>query len=191
VEWQVGNDYDPDAVRTAIRYMYGLELPASYDIKCSWSLRCYAEVGAIAEKYEIDGLYDVIFEAANHAMAYCLGHSEALQTLLYDVMFHTPESVSGAYHYTFGIRVIREHPTELHREREFNILLIHQPKLAGIILNLLVDEKNGLVDNDDINLGEYGVYEEYRPLEEREEDMSVKKRKVKKRKVRISEERED
>jgi len=136
--------------------MYGLELPASYDTGWFYSLRSWAEVGAVAEKYEIDGLYDSIFVAANRAVAGCLGNHERLQTILNFGLFQTPMSVSGAHSYSFLVKVIRENPTKLHREKGFHKLLERDPKMAAILLSLLVDEGNGLKNNNHIDFEEYG-----------------------------------
>jgi hypothetical protein len=43
-------------MRTAAQYMYGLKLPLGNDVESFYSLRRYAEVSRIAEKYEINGL---------------------------------------------------------------------------------------------------------------------------------------
>jgi hypothetical protein len=164
VKWQVDDDCYPDSARDAIQYMYGLQLPARYgNTKCFHSLGDYAALGQVAEKYDIHGLYDLMFKAANRVMADCLDDHDSLQVLL--GMFRTPKDVSSAYFYNFGVRVIRENLTELHRNRAFYGLLRSEPKMAVILLNLLVDEKNGLNTND-ISFEEYEEFNDGDPESE-------------------------
>lgn len=139
--------------------MYALELPASYDIGGFYSLRGYAEVGAVAEKYEIDGLYDSIFVAANRAVAGCSGNHERLQTILKFGLFQSLVSVSSAYSYSFLVKIVRKNLTKLHREQWFHKLLVRDPKMAAILLSLLVDEGNGLKNNNDIDFEGYGEFD--------------------------------
>jgi hypothetical protein len=146
------------AVRDAIQYMYGLELPARYKMERSWALRCYAELGAVAEKYEICGLYDLAFKAASGAMVDSLDDHGALKAMLDRSVFQTPESVRCAYDYNFGVRVIWEQLTQLHRKKAFCDLLRCEPRLAAILFDFLVDEKDGLKTNNDINFKEYEGY---------------------------------
>jgi hypothetical protein len=129
--------------------MYGLELPARYKMERSWALRCYAELGAVAEKYEICGLYDLAFKAASGAMVDSLDDHGALKAMLDRSVFQTPESVRCAYDYNFGVRVIWEQLTQLLR---------CEPRLAAILFDFLVDEKDGLKTNNDINFKEYEGY---------------------------------
>jgi hypothetical protein len=83
---------------------------------------------------------------------------EALQEILNDGAFQTPTTAEGVYGSSFVVRVIRDNLTALHREKEFHRLLKSQPKLAAILLDFLVDERNGMKDTNDIG---FGAYEEF------------------------------
>jgi hypothetical protein len=131
------------ATTTAIKYMYGIQFPGTaYLWRSLWTLCC---IGAVAEKYEIAGLSEMVFRRAHRTLAHCLSsHDDKLEYFLGPAAVWTQVSSTSAGSFAFAVRILGQKLTTVREKAPFQKLLREAPQLAIDLLNLVVEEKSEL-----------------------------------------------
>ena len=121
--------------------MYGFEFLGEDGYGSLHTIWDFAEVGAIAEKYEISGLHELILTAASHAIDDCVSDVGELKRFLCFGGFSTLPfgENSKDNHFDYAARIIAYNLTKLRKYPVFQALLNEEHELAVALCNLLAE----------------------------------------------------
>jgi hypothetical protein len=123
-------------VRTAIRHMYGFDFPGE-----DGHLEDFAEVGAIAEKYEIAGLPELVLPSDSRALDDCMSVAAKLEGFL--KLGRLSNMFSGDDpEFDYAVKIILDNIAKLRKHEAFQELLNKEHGLAVAILNLSVERQS-------------------------------------------------
>jgi hypothetical protein len=144
VTFHADDDDAPFAIRAAIKYLYGFEFPGD-DYPVSLTSLChYASICATAEKYEVAGLLEAVFKAAQCALVDSLSDEAELREFLGTRTLWTKASFTYPRDFAFAVRILGHNLTALRKKADFQEVLEDVPELAVDLLNLVADEKDVL-----------------------------------------------
>ena len=128
----------------AIKYIYDIDF---LDNLSSWafvSLHLLAMVGAVAEKYDIPGLWERVLENAHDNLAECLSNDDQLKRFLGLAVLWTKVNSTNARFFAFAVRILEQNLTMIRGKAVFQKLLEEVSQLAIALLNLVAEEKSEL-----------------------------------------------
>jgi hypothetical protein len=96
----------------------------------------FAEAGAIAERYEIAGLSELILTAASRALDDRMGDAGKLERFLY--FGHISSLEFGHDEFNYAVKIIGHNFNKLRKHEFFQLLLSEEYALAVALLNRLV-----------------------------------------------------
>lgn len=126
-------------MRAAIRYMYGFEFPGDCcdrAVRTFGTISAFSKFGAIAERYEIVGLSELVFKAASLALADCLSDEAKLEDFL--------STFGGSYQFQalhFEVKLIGENANKLHKKVCFQELMVEHQDLVIDLFNFLAEKQ--------------------------------------------------
>jgi hypothetical protein len=132
------DEEDATVMQAAIRYLYGFEFFGRGGHGDLYVVGDYAEAGAIAEKYEIAGLSELILTAASRALDDRMSDANRLERFLYFGHISSPGSGNGEFN--FAVKIIGDHFNKLRKYEFFQRLLSKEHELAVALLNRLVEQ---------------------------------------------------
>lgn len=133
-EWKIDRE-DNSVMKAAIRYMYGFEFLGEGGHRDLGSIAEFAEVGRVAEKYEIAGLPEFILTAASRALDDCISNEAKLGSFL---NFGRQMSLNPGQEqrFNYAVKIIGDKVAELSKHDVFQELLDEEPELAVALVNL-------------------------------------------------------
>jgi len=133
-EWEIVGE-DTTVMKAAIRYMYGFEFLGEGGHRDLGSIAEFAEVGRVAEKYEIAGLPEFILTAASRALDDCISNEAKLGSFL---NFGRQMSLNPGQEqrFNYAVKIIGDKVAELSKHDVFQELLDEEPELAVALVNL-------------------------------------------------------
>jgi hypothetical protein len=143
-----------DALKVGIRYMYGFEFPC--DVR-NWDfgdISSLAEIGAVAEKYEIRGLSECVLKAARRTLAEFLGDDSAedrLEEFLLGFQYTSSPHFGSSQEFDFAVKILGEHIDVLHNKAAFQELIREEHDLAVEMFNILAKRQSQMQGgNEDV-----------------------------------------
>jgi hypothetical protein len=112
--------------------MYGFEFLGE-DLD---SLEAFAQLGAVAQKYEIAGLPELIRTAASRVLDHCINDEAKLRKFLFLGSLIYKTSGKGQA-FNCAVKIIGDNITKLRKHAVFQELLHEEPELAVALVNVL------------------------------------------------------
>jgi hypothetical protein len=127
----------------AVKYIYGFDFPWRWG---SGSLLNLSRVVRVAEKYEIAGLSETVFEAARRRLADCVSDEAKLEEFLEPANMWNDLIITNIPWFAVAIKILGQNLTAIRKQAVFQKLLEQVPKLALDLLSLVAEEK----ENDEL-----------------------------------------
>jgi hypothetical protein len=127
----------------AVKYIYGFDFPWRWG---SGSLFNLSRVVRVAEKYEIAGLSETVFEAARRRLADCVSDEATLEEFLEPADMWNDPIITNIPWFAVAVKILGQNLTAIRKQAVFQKLLEQVPKLALDLLNLVAEEK----ENDEL-----------------------------------------
>jgi hypothetical protein len=132
-----------EAVETAIKHLYGIPVLGKSGSPSPKPLIHLANIGIFAERYEIPGLVDAVFEAATRSLLDCLDDEGELDMLFCLNARNIPRGSKGASaFFRFATKVFGDNIEKLRNRAAFQRLLVGSPRLGVDILKYVVEKQS-------------------------------------------------
>lgn len=135
------DEEDGDGIEAAIRYMYGFDVLGEGDYHDGGSVEEFVEVGAIAEKYDITGLSELVLSTASHALNNCVSNETKIAGFLH-VRDLSPWVSGTDEPFDYAVKIIENNLTMLRKHAVFQELLCNEPGLAVALVNFLGERQS-------------------------------------------------